>query len=142
MNKLAIFVVGQTEQIFAEKLVLSISPDANVAIRVELATGGRRREARRRVEIRGTSNAEGHKFVVLIVDCGQDNRVQSDIIENYDRLIAENYKYIVGIRDVISHQRNDIQRIREGFGFRLPNDPIEPSLILAIMETEAWFLAE
>ncbi|NNJ83867.1 MAG: hypothetical protein HKP13_02855, partial [Gammaproteobacteria bacterium] len=39
-------------------------------------------------------------------------------------------------------QRDDVDRLRQGFEFRLPNDPITPALILAIMEIEAWFLAE
>ena len=41
MNKLAIFVEGQTEQIFAERLVLSLGGDANVGVRVERVSGGR-----------------------------------------------------------------------------------------------------
>ena len=105
-------------------------------------TGGRRRKRRRVLEISQTREPEGHEFFVLIVDCGQDERVKSDILERYDGLIAESYEHIVGIRDVFPHPREDIERIREGFKFRLPNDPIEASLILAIMETEAWFLAE
>ena len=142
MNKLAIFVEGQTEQIFEENLVLSLGDDANVGLSIERATGGSQRNPRRMIEITGASDPEGRKFFVLIVDCMQDNRVQSDIIENYDRLIAENYKHIVGIRDVFPHLHGDIKRIRKKFDFGLQVDPIKPLLILAIMETEAWFLAE
>lgn len=141
MNKLAIFVEGQTEQIFAEKLVLHLGAEANVGVRVERVTGGRR-GSRRIVEIAGTSDPEGHDFFVLVVDCGQDERVKSDILDRYDGLVRANYEQIVGVRDVIPRSRDDIQRIRDGFLFRLPNDPLTPILILAIMEIEAWFLAE
>lgn len=141
MNKLAIFVEGQTEQIFAEKLVLHLGADANVGIRVERVTGGRRGKPRM-IEIAGTRDPDGHDFFVLLVDCGQDERVKSDILDRYDRLIAANYGQIVGVRDVVPRARDDIQRIRDGFLFRLPKDPVIPILVLAIMEIEAWFLAE
>jgi len=94
------------------------------------------------VEIAGTSEPEGHEYFVLIVDCGQDERVKSDIIQRYDGLIAASYAHIVGIRDVFPHPRDDIEPIRIGFEFGLPNHPTKPTLILAIMEAEAWFLAE
>jgi len=142
MNKLAIFVEGQTEQIFVEKLVLSLCGDANIGISVERVSGGRRREPRRVVEITGTSEPEGHEFFVLIVDCGQDERVKSDIVERHNNLVVAGYKHIVGVRDVLPHSRDEIEQIRKGFNFRLPNGPLKPALILAIMEVEAWFLAE
>lgn len=140
MNKLAVFVEGQTEQIFVEKLVLAIGSDSNVRIVVERVRGGRRGEPRRIVEIAGTG--QGYEFFVLIVDCGQDERVKSDIVDRYNGLVAASYKHIIGIRDVFPHPRNEIERLRQGFEFRLQNDPIKPYLVLAIMETEAWFLAE
>lgn len=142
MNKLAIFTEGQTEQIFAEWLVLSLGDDARVGIRVERVHGGRRGQARRITEISGTSEVAGHEFFVLIVDCGQDERVKSDILDRYDRLISAGYKHIIGIRDLFPHSRDDVGRIRDGFVFKLPVEPVKPALILAIMEAEAWFLAE
>ncbi|VFM97937.1 MAG: hypothetical protein BECKG1743D_GA0114223_102735 [Candidatus Kentron sp. G] len=142
MKKLAIFTEGRTEQIFAEKLVLFLGDDAKVAVRVERVEGGRRREPRRIIEITGTKEPEGHEFFVLIVDCGQDERVKSDILERYEGLAGAGYRHIVGIRDLAPHRREDLDRVRQGFQFKLPNDPITVSLILAIMETEAWFLAE
>nr|VFK29820.1 MAG: hypothetical protein BECKMB1821I_GA0114274_101215 [Candidatus Kentron sp. MB]VFK74957.1 MAG: hypothetical protein BECKMB1821H_GA0114242_101315 [Candidatus Kentron sp. MB] len=141
MNRLAIFTEGRTEQIFAEKLVLFLGGDANVAVRVERAEGGKRRESRI-VEIIGTKGAEKHEFFVLIVDCGQDERVKSDIRERYNNLAKAGYQHIVGIRDLLPHRREDVERVRQGFKFGLPDGPIKPTLILAIMEFEAWFLAE
>jgi hypothetical protein len=105
-------------------------------------SGGRRRGSRRVVEITGTGEPESHEFFVLIIDCGQDERVKSDIIERYDGLIAASYEQIVGIRDVFPQPREDIEPIRIAFEFGLPNSPTKPILILAIMEVEAWFLAE
>nr|VFJ88560.1 MAG: hypothetical protein BECKH772A_GA0070896_1000930 [Candidatus Kentron sp. H]VFJ90614.1 MAG: hypothetical protein BECKH772B_GA0070898_1001030 [Candidatus Kentron sp. H]VFJ96767.1 MAG: hypothetical protein BECKH772C_GA0070978_1000830 [Candidatus Kentron sp. H] len=141
MRNLAIFTEGRTEQIFAEKLVLFLAGGANVAVRVERVEGGRR-EPRRIVEIAGTGEPEGHEFFVLIIDCGQDERVKSDIRDRYKGLIEAGYQHIVGIRDLRPFKREDAHRVRQGFSFGWPNGPIKPALILAIMEIEAWFLAE
>lgn len=75
MNKLAIFVEGQTEQIFVKKLVLSVGDHVNVEVRIECASGGKRGTGRSFVEITGTNKSNGHEFFVLIIDCGQDERV-------------------------------------------------------------------
>ena len=45
------------------------------------------------------------------MNCGQDERVKSDIIERYDGLIASGYQVIVGVRDVYPTARNAIQRL-------------------------------
>lgn len=143
-HKLALFVEGQTEQIFAEKLVRFLGEGADLAIRVKWLEGGRR-TPRQAIKITGTRESEGHEFFVLIVNCGQDERVKSDIREDYDRLVSKGFQHIVGIRDVFSgsrDNRNNIERIRKGFQFGLRTDPIAPALILAIMEIEAWLLAE
>nr|VFJ77221.1 MAG: hypothetical protein BECKFW1821C_GA0114237_11184 [Candidatus Kentron sp. FW] len=140
-NKLAIFVEGRTEQIFAEKLVRFLGRSADIAIRVERREGGRRKP-RHAIEITGTREPGGHDFFILIVDCGQDESVKSDIIDSYDTLIRKGYRCIIGMRDVLPHRREDIHHVREGFKFRLKTNPVEPFLILAVMEIEAWFLAE
>lgn len=142
MNKLAVFVEGQTEGIFVEHLARALSDEAGVAFRVERMSGGRRPGSRRVDQAASTDGPDDPEFFVLIVDCGQDERVKSDILDRYQGLVRANYEQIVGIQDVHPQSRDDIKKIRDGFDFRLPNDPIKPSLILAIMEIEAWFLAE
>lgn len=142
MNKLAVFVEGTTEQILAEKLVHYLGSRQRVAIRVERMEGGRRSVGRAVTEIRGTSETGDHEYFVLIVDCGQDERVTSDIRERYDGLLASSYHTIVGIRDVYPRPRDHIQRLRDRFAFAMPNGPIQPLLVLGIMEAETWFLAE
>lgn len=142
MNKLAIFVEGTTEQIFAEKLVQYLGKRQRLGIRVERMHGGRRSVGRAISEIQGTSETGDHEYFVLIVDCGQDERVTSDIRERYDALIASDYRIIVGIRDVHPHARDDISRLRRAVASVLPSRPIQPLLVLGIMEAETWFLAE
>jgi len=142
MNKIAIFVEGQTEQIFTEKLVCYLGSNYNIGIQMRRMYGGKRVRPRMVIEISGTNETTNQDYFILIVDCGNDERVKSDIIDHYNGLIENNYQVIVGIRDVFPSPRNNIQRLREGFAFRLPKDPVEPILVLAIMEVEAWFLAE
>nr|VFJ87621.1 MAG: hypothetical protein BECKLFY1418B_GA0070995_100751 [Candidatus Kentron sp. LFY]VFJ93541.1 MAG: hypothetical protein BECKLFY1418A_GA0070994_103230 [Candidatus Kentron sp. LFY] len=141
VNKLAIFVEGRTEQIFVERLVRFLGESVDLAIRVDGAEGGRHKP-RRFIRMSGTRETEGYEFFVLIVNCGQDARVKSDILKRYNRLVSQGYRYIIGIRDVHPHDRKDTHHIRQGFQFGLPTTPCKPVLILAIMEIEAWFLAE
>ena len=97
MNKLAIFVEGRTEQILAEALVRHLSSERNIAIRVERMGGGRGSGSRSVLQISGSSEDGTHDYFVLVVDCGNDERVTSDIVDRYDGLITANYKHIVGI---------------------------------------------
>ena len=71
-----------------------------------------------------------------------DDRVLSDIRDHYENLTAQNFKDIIGIRDVKPRSANDIPTIREDFELYTPKRPIRPLLVLAIMEIEAWFIGE
>lgn len=142
MHKLAIFVEGQTEQIFAERLMRHLGREKNIGIQVQRLSGGRKGSARTVTEITGTSEITHQDYFVLIFDCGNDSRVKSDINDRYNGLMRENYQTIIGIRDVFPTLRDNIQKLREGFAWHLRTDPIEPLLVLEIMEIEAWFLAE
>jgi hypothetical protein len=142
MSKLAIFVEGQTEQIFAERLIRYLGREKNIGIQVQRLSGGRKGSARTVTEITGTSEITHQDYFILIFNCGNDSRVKSDINDRYDGLMRENYQTIIGIRDVFPTPRDNIQKLREGFTWHLRIDPIEPLLVLEIMEIEAWFLAE
>ena len=85
MNKLVIFVEGQTEQIFVEKLVRFLGSEYNISIQVQRYGGGSRNRPRTIVKIFGTNESANPDYFILIVDCGQDERVKSDIIERYNR---------------------------------------------------------
>src|SRR5712691_2082154 len=142
MNKLAIFVEGQTEQIFVEKLVRYLGSDHNMSIQVQRLGGGSKNRPRTIIEISGTSEVANQDYFILIMDCGQDERVKSDIVERYNGLMTSGYRIIIGVRDVYPIPRNAIQRLREGLAFRLPTSPVIPLFVLGIMEIETWFLAE
>ena len=141
MNKLAIFVESQTEQVFAEKLLVEIAGSKNVRIEKRKATGGKRTKRRMRL-VEACSVDSGEEFFVLINDCGQDERVSSDIVNCYDQLVKSGYQTIIGIRDVYPLKREDIPKLRQGLRYRVKTVPIEVLFVLAVMEIEAWFIAE
>ncbi|MEK6235514.1 MAG: hypothetical protein N2C14_12470 [Planctomycetales bacterium] len=138
MNKLALFCEGQTECIFAERLIRHVAGEQQVTIQVQRMSGPRHL---RRIVIEGESDA-GDNYFVLLVNCGQDESVKSDIRDQYDGLISLGYQTILGFRDVHPLSRDDLALLREGLEYQMPTAPILPCMILAIMEVEAWFLAE
>ena len=143
MNKLAIFVEGQTEQIFAEKLIREIAGRQGVYIEQRLAVGGRGSD-RRWLLLDSPSVQEGNEYFVLIVNCGADNRVKSDIRDNYENLVKKDYQAIIGLRDAYpdARSRSDIPKLRVGLRHGLKTTPVEVLFVLGVMEIEAWFIAE
>ncbi len=70
MNKLAIFVEGKTEQLFAERLLLEIADKKNIHIEKCELTGGNR-YPRKRLHFRRLN--DGKKYFAYIVDCHSDS---------------------------------------------------------------------
>ena len=142
MNKLAVFVEGQTEQIFVEELLLAVAGEKKIRIEKRRASGG---STQRRVHrLTGVSaTREDQQYYALIVDCGADNRVKSDIRDQYEGLISSGYSMIIGIRDVYpDFKREEIFKLREGLRYRLRTKPVEVVFVLGVMEVETWFIAE
>ncbi len=98
MNKLAIFVEGETEQAFVQKLLEEIANRGQIRIELKKARGGRR--GRRLLTVVASPPDAGESCFVLIVDCGADNRVKSDVRDEYDNLVKNGYTGIIAIRDV------------------------------------------
>lgn len=142
MKKLAVFVEGQTEQIFIEKLLVEAAGKKNIAIEKRQALGGQ--SAKRKLKLIEASKPDsGHKYFAQIIDCGSDNRVKSDIRDRYDGLVAQGFETIVGVRDVypdITHA--DIPSLRSGLRLHLKTKPVEVKFVLGVMEIETWFIAE
>ena len=82
------------------------------------------------------------ELFVLIVDCSSDEQVKTQIREQYSTLVAASYSAIIGLRDVYPRSKQDIPALRNALQVGLPVAPVAPVLHLAVMEVEAWFLAE
>lgn len=143
MTKMAIFVEGQTEMIFVEKLLKEIAGYKNIEIIKSIARGGRKTPRIR--SLRSSEIAAGVRYSVLIVDCGADNQVVSDICDQYQDLIGQGYTRIIGIRDVHPILRSDIPRFREGIATtfkKLCKGDVQAVLLLSVMEIETYFIIE
>jgi hypothetical protein len=141
MDKMAIFVEGQTEQCFTEQLLNEIAGRHNVHIDTIQAFGGSA-HARSFRAIEASRPHPQKNYYVLICDCSNDSRVLSDVRDEYSSLTAQGYREIVGIRDVYPLSPSTIPTIRSDFIALTPQTPVQPLLVLAVMEIEAWFLAE
>jgi hypothetical protein len=138
MKRLAVFVEGQTEQLFVEKLLEEIAGANRIRIFKEKIKGGK--TCPKTITcIRSDPQDQTKPFYALIVDCSCDNRVKSEIRDQYDSLTRRGYTVIIGIRDVFP---DDLVRLETGLYYGLPTKPVAVEMILAKMEIEAWFLAE
>ena len=141
MSKLAVFVEGFTEQIFFENLIDNIAHRQNIRIRKMKARGGSLHSPRI-LELESEDVDTGQKHFVLIVCSSNDNRVASDIKEQYNGLVRSGYSVILGFRDLYPIARTELARLEKGLYRFIPTQPINVQFEIAVMETEAWFLSE
>jgi hypothetical protein len=142
MNKLAIFVEGYTEVVFADKLVREIAGEHNVLIEWRRIKGG---SASRRsyAQLQAAKENTGQKYFVQIVDCGGDQLVKTRIVEEHENLTRAGYSKIIGVRDVRpDFTYADIPRLEVSLRTYIKTSLAPVEFILAVMEIEAWFLAE
>lgn len=142
MRKLAIFVEGQTELLFLDRLVRELAEEKGLAIEHAEATGGATRARHVRV-LKQPGSHQQHRYYVLLVNCGGDSRVKSDILERHRSLSHSGFSTVLGLRDVYGQFRlEDVPRLRAALHQGLPPGPPEVEIFLSIMEIEAWFIAE
>ena len=142
MKKLAVFVEGQTEQLFIERLITEIAGANAIAIEKRKLTG-ESRSISHWVRLWASAPDPGREYFVLIIDCSGYNRVKSDILDNYNSLVSSGYSAIVGIRDVFPEfNQADINKLRSGLNYGLKTKPIRVVFALGVMEIETWFICE
>lgn len=143
MKKIAFFVEGQTEQIFVNRLVKEIVGVGNATVIMKKISGGT--NAPKHEILRSYNISRKSDYTVLIYDCGADNRVKSEILDNIRSLRESGYSHIVGLRDLYPLSMDEFSRLEKGLNF-LPHDMGEYKsyfdIIVAIHEVETWFLAE
>jgi len=141
MKKLAVFVEGLTEQLFVDRLISEIAGRHTIAIEHRKMLG---KAARPRWRILKASRLEPNQdYFILIVDCSADNRVKSEILDQYDSLVSNGYSAIVGIRDVCPEfPHAQIPQLRAGLQYKLRTKPVCVAFALGVMEIETWFISE
>jgi len=143
MRRIAFFVEGQTEQIFVNRLVKEVLGTNQVNIIQKQFRGGA--NIPKQEIMRNSSFSRNPQYEILIFDCGSDNRVKSEILDNISNLRSKGYEMIVGLRDLYPIPIDDLDRLEKGLRF-LPNnlksDAAHFDIIIAIHEIEAWFMAE
>ncbi|MDH6354617.1 hypothetical protein M2132_000945 [Dysgonomonas sp. PH5-45] len=143
MKKIAFFVEGQTEQIFLNHLIKYFLGKTDTTIILKKTTGGT--NAPHREIVRSKSIARQAKYLVMICDCGADNRVKTEILDNMESLHRSGYSMIIGVRDLYPLPEDDLPRLEKGLNF-LPNVYKKWAngfdIIVAVQEVETWFLAE
>jgi hypothetical protein len=140
MKKVALFVEGQTEQIFSAKLIQEIIGKYGYTIENYKFIGGHKIE-RKPLKLTTKSTTHKSEFYFLIYDCGGDGKVQSDIRERMDSLQEESFNLVIGIRDV--YPETYLVKLQEYLYFGISfHAIITVKIILAINEIESWFIAE
>ena len=139
MKKIAIFVEGQTEQIFIAELLKQLCTAGKVYIETHRLEG-----KFRPIKINARNAGVDSEYFFVIYDCGNDERVKTDILENYTTLVKQQFVFVIGLRDVYSPGKSktiDSAKLKAMLNSGLPHDlPIQ--IFLAVQEIEAWFLAE
>ncbi len=142
MNKLAIFVEGYTEVVFVERLIEELAGKNHVLIQRRVIRGGSNANRTFR-HVDGVKIPTVQRYYVLIVDCGGDALVKTRIVEEHENLTKSGYSKIIGIRDVRpDFTREQIPRLEAELPRRIRTALIPVEIYLAVMEVEAWFLAE
>ncbi len=140
MKKLALFVEGKTEQLFALRLLQEMAGRHRLSYRVDQGSGGAT-ECRcwQQVLVGGPPAPE---FFVLVYNCGNDSRVLSDICEQYQSLKRAGYSCVVGLSDLYPQPPSALDERRRLIKEHLKRTGVLAQLVIAVREIEAWFLAE
>ena len=140
MRKIAIFVEGQTERIFVEKFLSVYLGYHKIQVEPWKELG-----IRGRVCIAPRTNLHAD-YYFLIYDVGGDAKVNSALKERAETMIGKHgYDYLLGLRDMYDeYSREDIPAAIQGFEAVFRQSPFRQKvrLIFAVMEIEAWFLAD
>jgi hypothetical protein len=139
MKKVAIFVEGQTEQIFVKRLIEQMVSPSTVTMTTYQLRGGNKYR-RKLILLETQSDALQSNYYFEIYDCGNDSKVKDDIIEHLPSMQRNGFSMIIGIRDVYPNNAR-IAQLRKYLPFGI-SASIPTHIILAVNEVEAWFMAD
>jgi hypothetical protein len=140
MKKIAFFVEGQTEQIFISELLNQLFSEHKKVIKTH-----EMRKLYHNINIENFITDETKEYFIVIYDCGTDNKIKSDILDNYQKLRESGYNNIIGLQDFFNPKRQKkeitVQQLKRGLNFGL-EQIIPTEIFLAVQEIEAWIIAE
>jgi len=142
VKKLAIFVEGQTELFFVEKLLLEIGNEKELSIRKESLSGGSTCPVTSTL-VGETPESQETKYKILIYSSCNDEKVLSDIKERYAELKSDGYIKIIGLRDLYPIDYSKKNLVRSAIQNDIARHGLDNTdIVLAIMEVETWFVSE
>jgi hypothetical protein len=140
MKKIAFFVEGQTERIFISELLNQLFSEHKKVIRTH-----EMRKLYHNIIIENFVTDEPKEYFIVIYDCGTDDKVKSDILDNYQKLHKSGFNYIIGLQDFFNPKRQKmritVQQLKKGLNLGL-KQIIPTEIFLAVQEIEAWIIAE
>lgn len=139
MRKLALFVEGETEVAFSERLLSEVANQSDIEIEITTFGGSGSARVLRSVY---TPNPSAARFYALIFNCGNDERVLTGIVDRLDALRAGGYELVLGLRDVYPETPTRHSALDRSARATLSQAAIEAEIVFAIREIEAWFIAE
>ena len=140
MNKIGIFVEGQTERIFVIKFLSEYLGGEHNFSRLEIKNLGSKG-----TKIIGKRNYPEAKFFFLIFDTTGDGNVVPFLIERARNMIEqEGYHCILALEDLYARPKKKKGEVIKNFSKSISKFQFKKKLFLnlAIMEIEAWFLAD
>lgn len=140
MTKVAIFVEGQTERKFIKKLLGQRYKGVAFIIDEISLRGGKSF-----IRIEGKKSAPGVDCNFLIIEVPSYDKVASTVVENTNNMVCRcGFELLLGLRDLLPNSRTEKTKVINSISRVLARVPDHDkiSIILAVMETEAWFLCD
>lgn len=138
--KVAIFTEGQTEQLFVCEAIRQLAGNQNYYV-----TNVRKNGSGDRLILIDTGkigNPATHDVYFQICDCGSDSQVLSTLREEYETLVGAGFSHIIGIRDLYPIPPDNKDKFFNSVQKFLPTGTVAPLFVVALLEVEAWFIAE
>ena len=133
-KRLAVFVEGQTEQLFLREFIEQIAGQGNIDFECQ--------SIRNILQLKQTKAIQNEKHKILIYDCQGDEVVKSVILEQRASLVQAGYSMILGLRDLYPETIQDLQKVKAKLQYGVPTAGVPTHILLAVAEIEAWFLQE
>lgn len=168
MKKIAIFVEGFTEKIFTIRLLQSLAGRRQITFVFMRQENGLIKHDPGSIENVLTGMIDSHMIdgtkksdelielstanpdeqcgqddiYVLIINCGTDSQVVSQIKRKQKSLHAAGYSKIIGLKDLHPASLMDEASLNTDIQNIINSAEIETSFVFAVLETESWFLEE